>query len=328
MKSSIQKIDCAKRGFTLIELLVVIAIIAILIALLLPAVQQAREAARRSTCKNSLKQIGVALHSYEGAHGAYPPGYIARNVSSTDPSTPDETGTGFAWGVMLLPFIDQSPLYEKLDLNLDCTDAANIGLASETLPMFRCPSDTAQRTFPITVGSNTYNLSTANYVGIYGYGNLTSAPGNPVNKGILYRNSHVKVRDITDGASNAIVVGERSHQHNFVGSSPTAIVAANSTWFAAIPGGERPAGMMMMGSMMEGPASLVLGHVGQNQGTPMEMHHPPNTTNHIANFSSKHTGGAHFLMGDGAVRFLSENMNYDTFRFLGTIDDGNVLGEF
>jgi len=303
----------------------VIAIIAILIALLLPAVQQAREAARRSTCKNSLKQIGLALHNYEETHRIYPPGYIARNVAFNSNST-TETGTGFAWGVMLLPFLDQSPLYNKLNLDLDCTDASNIGLGSETVTIFRCPSDTAQSIFSITVGSNTYKLSSANYVGIYGYGNMTSAPGNPVNKGILYRNSSVKMRDITDGSSNAVVVGERSHQHKFVGS--TSIVESDSTWFAAIPGGERSAGMMMMPMMMEGPASLILGHVGQGQGTAMEMHHPPNTTNHIANFSSRHEGGAHFLMGDGAVRFLSENMNYDTFRFLGTINDGNVLGEF
>ncbi|MCH9656276.1 MAG: DUF1559 domain-containing protein [Planctomycetes bacterium] len=323
MKSSIQKFSCPKRGFTLIELLVVIAIIAILIALLLPAVQQAREAARRSTCKNSLKQIGLALHNYEETHGSYPPGYIARNVSRTAPSTPDETGSGFAWGVMLLPYLDQSTIYNQLDLNQDSTDAPNIGLANEAIPIFRCPSDTHQGVFSVTVGSNTYELSSANYVGIYGYGSLTSAPGNPSEKGILYRNSNVKVRDITDGTSNAIVVGERSHQHKFVGSTST--IAADSTWYAAIPGADRPAGMMMA-SMTEGPASLILGHVGQ--GGMMTMHHPPNTTNHIANFSSKHEGGAHFLMGDGAVRFLSENMNYDTFRFLGTIQDGNVLGEF
>ncbi|MFK7779378.1 MAG: DUF1559 domain-containing protein [Gimesia sp.] len=323
MKFSTQKNPCLKRGFTLIELLVVIAIIAILIALLLPAVQQAREAARRSTCKNSLKQIGLALHNYEETHRSYPPGYIARNVSSTDPSSPNETGSGFAWGVMLLPFIDQSNIYNQLDLNLDCTDAPNIGLADESISIFRCPSDTNQGVFSVTSGSNTYQISSANYVGIYGYGSLTTAPGNPTDKGILYRNSSVRVRDITDGMSNAIVVGERSHEHKFVGSTTT--INADSTWYAAIPEATRPAGMMMT-SMTEGPASLVLGHVGQ--GGMMAMHHPPNTTNHIANFSSKHEGGAHFLMGDGAVRFLSENMNYDTFRFLGTINDGNVLGEF
>ena len=322
MKSFTKKSSCPKRGFTLIELLVVIAIIAILIALLLPAVQQAREAARRSTCKNGLKQIGLALHNYHETHRSYPPGYIARGVTSTNDSS-TETGSGFAWGVMLLPFLDQSPLYNQLDLNLDCTVAPNIGLANEAVTIFRCPSDTHAGVFSVTAGSTTYELSSANYVGIYGYGSLTSAPGNPTEQGILYRNSNVKVRDITDGTSNTIVVGERSHQHQFVGS--TSSISADSTWYAAIPGATRPAGMMMA-SMTEGQASLVLGHVGQ--GGMMTMHHPPNTTNHIANFSSKHEGGAHFLLGDGAVRFLSENMNYDTFRFLGTIRDGNVIGEF
>lgn len=319
---STQKQSRPHRGFTLIELLVVIAIIAILIALLLPAVQQAREAARRSTCKNSLKQIGLALHNYEETHGSYPPGYIARGVSRTDDST-TETGSGFAWGTMILPFIDQATIYNQLDLNLDCTVAPNTGLADETISIFRCPSDTNAGIFSVSDGSTTYQLSSANYVGIYGYGSLTTAPGNPTDQGILYRNSNVRVRDITDGTSNAIVVGERSHQHQFVGTA--SVINADSTWYAAIPLATRPAGMMMA-SMTEGPASLVLGHVGQ--GGMMTMHHPPNTTNHIANFSSKHEGGAHFLLGDGAVRFLSENMNYETFRFLGTIKDGNVLGEF
>ncbi|QDU11243.1 DUF1559 domain-containing protein [Gimesia aquarii] len=312
----------SNRGFTLIELLVVIAIIAILIALLLPAVQQAREAARRSTCKNSLKQIGLALHNYHNAHKTYPPGYIARGVTPTDRSD-TETGSGFAWGVMLLPFLDQAPLYNQLDLNLDCTDSPNIDLADEALPIFRCASDPNQGVFSVSDGTNTYQLSSANYVGVYGYGSLTVAPGNPAEKGIMYRNSNTKVRDLTDGASNTIVVGERSYQHQFVGASST--IQADSTWYAAIPGVMRPAGMAMA-SMMEGQASLILGHVGQ--GGTMIMQHPPNTTNHIANFSSKHEGGAHFLLGDGRVRFLSENMNYETFKNLGTIADGNVLGEF
>ncbi|MFG0295400.1 MAG: DUF1559 domain-containing protein, partial [Maioricimonas sp. JB045] len=107
-----------RRGFTLIELLVVIAIIAILVALLLPAVQQAREAARRSQCKNNLKQIGLALHNYHDTHGSFPPGYIARYVSATDPASA-ETGPGFAWGTMILPFLDQSPTYNQLNFSLD-----------------------------------------------------------------------------------------------------------------------------------------------------------------------------------------------------------------
>ncbi len=321
MNSSIPKLVRPKRGFTLIELLVVIAIIAILIALLLPAVQQAREAARRSTCKNSLKQIGLALHNYHDTHRVYPPGYIARGVVAGDLATA-ETGSGFAWGVMVLPFLDQAPLYNQLNLNLDCTVAPNIGLGNEGLSIFRCPSDTNQGVFSVTDGSNTYELSSANYVGIYGYGSLTMTPGAPSEKGILYRNSNVRIRDLTDGSSNTIVVGERSFQHQFTSASTA--VQADSTWYAAIPGATRPAGMMSMPD--EGSATLILGHVGQ--GGMMNMHHPPNTTNHIANFSSKHEGGAHFLLGDGAVRFLSENMNYETFRHLGTINDGNVIGEF
>ncbi|QDV50925.1 DUF1559 family PulG-like putative transporter [Gimesia fumaroli] len=322
MKSSTPFFRPRRRGFTLIELLVVIAIIAILIALLLPAVQQAREAARRSTCKNSLKQIGLALHNYHDVHRSYPPGYIARGVTFGQASS-FETGSGFAWGTMVLPFMDQAPLYNQLNLDLDASVSPNIELGDEAIPIFRCPSDTNQGVFTVSDGSNSYMLASANYVGIYGYGSLTDDPGDPTDKGILFRNSNIKIRDITDGSSNTIVVGERSHQHQFVGAST--VVEADSTWYAAIPNVTRPSGMMMM--PVEGSASLILGHVGQGTGM-MSMQHPPNTTNHIANFSSKHEGGAHFLLGDGAVRFLSENIHYETFRYLGTISDGNVIGEF
>ena len=309
-----------RRGFTLIELLVVIAIIAILVALLLPAVQQAREAARRSQCKNNLKQIGLALHNYHDTHGSFPPGYIARYVSATDPASA-ETGPGFAWGTMILPFLDQSPTYNQLNFSLDATDPANIDAGRQVLSVFVCPSDTAPGTFTVSDGTNDYQLASANYVGIYGYGSVTMAPGRPDPAGILYRNSRTRMRDIVDGTSNTLLVGERSWQHQFVSGQPS--IDASSTWYAAIPGVMRPAGMGMMPD--EGPGSLVLGHVGQTMMGGMAMHHTPNSTNHIVNFSSRHEGGIQFLMADGSVHFLSENVDYNLFRWLGQRADGNVV---
>lgn len=310
------------RGFTLVELLVVIAIIGILVSLLLPAVQAAREAARRSQCKNNLKQIGLALHNYHDVMRVFPPGYLSNNVSPTDPASA-ESGSGFAWGAMILPMLEQGPLYEHFEFEEDAGSHHNHEHGAEVLSVFRCPSDPAPDRFTVNDGQHDFEIATANYVGIYGYGSVTMAPGNPNPPGILYRNSKVRMAHITDGTSNTMLVGERAHVHRFVKGQPE--VKAYSTWYAAVPGISRPAGMEMMPMMQEGPGSLVLGHVGQS--APMVMHHAPSTTNHIVNFSSQHNRGIHFLMADGSIHFLGNTVNYNTFRWLGQRDDGQVPGK-
>lgn len=326
------------RGFTLIELLVVIAIIAILVALLLPAVQQAREAARRSQCKNALKQIGIALHSYHDVHNTMPPGYVSRGVSSTDPASA-ETALGFSWATMILPFADYANLYETFNFSLDSNEPANLSSGQTSLSFFRCPSDPSQERFTMKDSSgstitdtlgNPLELATANYVGIIGYGSLSMTPGDPAGPGILYRNSKVQFRDITDGTSNTIMAGERASVHQFDANNPSMKVDANSTWYAAIPGiAPRSAGMMMMPMMTEASPSLILGHVGQpGMMGMMPMHNVHNNTNHIVHFSSRHIGGSHFLLADGHVIFLSETIAYNTFRYLGTRNDEEQLGDF
>ena len=309
-----------RRAFTLIELLVVIAIIAILIALLLPAVQQAREAARRTQCRNGLKQIGVALHNYHDVHNVFPPGYISRGVTSTDMAGA-ETGPGFGWLTMLLPMMEQGALYNSMNFSLDATVSPNTTAALTSLPAFRCPSDTAPEKFTVTISSTDYTLGTANYVGIAGYTSLSMRPG--AGNGLLYRNSSVRMRDITDGSSNTFAVGERTFE------------LTPSTWYAALPGYSVYHGMASMPSMMdEGPPVLVLGHVGNGSmsmpggGMMMAMEHTPNSTSHVANFSSRHEGGTHFLLADGSVHFLSENAAYRTFHYMGVRDDNQVIGEF
>src|SRR5579872_386881 len=139
-----------RTGFTLIELLVVIAVIAVLIGLLLPAVQQAREAARRTQCKNNLKQIGLALLNYESSFRIFPPGYIAGSAF-IDGQT--DTAPGWSWGAMILPQLDQEPLQSTINFSLPVQAAANAPAIQVSLPAFVCPSDQlAGPTFPIGDG--------------------------------------------------------------------------------------------------------------------------------------------------------------------------------
>jgi len=209
----------AKKGFTLIELLVVIAIIAILIALLLPAVQQAREAARRSQCKNNLKQIGLALMNYHDVHKTFPSGIA---IAASDPNkvpAQDAVGTSnyFSWTTQILPMFDQGPLFKKLNTKLNFGDSTGTStnplLVKTVLTAMRCPSDAGPDQDPSgsTAAGITQNfdMGTSNYVGNYGVG-LPDVNVNPrALQGIFGPNSKVRIRDVKDGMSNVFLVAER-----------------------------------------------------------------------------------------------------------------------
>ena len=186
------------RGFTLIELLVVIAIISVLIALLLPAVQSAREAARRAQCVNNLKQIGLALHNYEEAMGTFPPGYVSSiNLTVVNPCDSDQEmqngvdlGTGWAWGSMILPFLEQQPLYSSINFNLSVAYAANDTCSLTALSVYLCPSDDGPSAVPVfddppdPANPGSYSgthivdtLSRGNYVGMWGLGEICAESG-------------------------------------------------------------------------------------------------------------------------------------------------------
>ena len=304
------------RGFTLIELLVVIAIIGVLVGLLLPAVQQAREAARRMTCVNNLKQTGLAMHSYYDSDRQLPSGYISPGTSAADPSA-SETAKGYAWGFVLLLYMEQSSLFDSIDQTGEAVGTSNEAKAAEAnLGGYRCPTDTAPVSFSVNNGSGTVDLPTSNYVAVLGWNNVTTEAGQ--GNGVFFRNSDIQFRDIRDGLSTTICVGERKHIHDFFDQGP---YPANSTWYAAVPGVLRNAGMTMMPMMKEGPGSLVLGHVGQSG---MMSGKTPNHTNHIVHFSSSHFGGVAFLLCDGSTHIIRDNIDYQLFKAIGTRAGGEV----
>ncbi|WP_417388927.1 DUF1559 domain-containing protein [Gimesia sp.] len=292
-----------RTGFTLIELLVVIAIIAILIALLLPAVQQAREAARRSTCKNNVKQIGLALHNYHETHRCFPPGWVQPSTSaSCQPSVSSPSGCrpGWGWGTMLLPFIDQANMYNALNVKSTQLVVTPSTESKTTIPLFRCPSDTGSQ-----LNSDRGGHATSNYKANYGSrGTGTSINTSPHNaaggNGSFWSNSNTRLRDLTDGASNTVLIGETARGR--VGST----TYNGGIWVGYYDNGKTAS---VVWKTENHPGSLINGTLAWA-------------------FSSQHTGGAHFLLGDGGVRFLSENIDGTTYENLGKISDGNVIGEF
>ena len=270
-----------RSGFTLVELLVVIAIIGVLVALLLPAVQQAREAARRSSCKNNLKQIGLALHNYMEAHGPFPFAYV--NVADTP---------GWGWGTMILPFLDQNPLYEAMNVRDRDFSGVPTDQTRTALVIYICPSDTG----PI-VNTQRGGHAKSNYAGVFGSEEIES--WNQRGNGVFFINSSMRMRDITDGASNTFAIGERRYNH---------------------PSGKQK-GAIWVGKFA--PETFASNIWSCKTAPP----HRINGTKEWA-FSSQHSGGAQFLLCDGSVRFFSETIDGRTYENLAQRNDGNVVGSF
>jgi len=335
-----------RRGFTLIELLVVIAIIAILIALLLPAVQQAREAARRTQCKNNLKQIGLALHNYHDVFQTFPIG--ARGTAE------GLYGTNFWAG--LFPYVDQAPMFNLLNFNGPstsypygpagfcggpCVAASTNGtnLSGVRFVFMNCPSN-PQANMVAPFGNAAGGIAIADYAGIAGtvgnfgtfvdsrsYGDANGATYGSINLGGFFKqNGITRIRDMTDGTTNVIAIGEQSdYCVDSTGARFDCRAGGgnHNLGFFMGPGGmsnttpDRQFGLtsinVPVGTKRFSVASPVPGVYNGGDNTPVQ---------------SIHVGGAHVLLADGSTRFISDNVNFDTFRGLTVRDDGLTLGEW
>lgn len=304
-----------KRGFTLIELLVVIAIIAILIALLLPAVQQAREAARRSQCKNNLKQIGLALHNYHDNFRAFPPGDVRRTYGSGVQSW---TTSQLGWIPRILPFLDQAPLYNQINFELEhgVSAAPNNVLRREKLTVVRCPSDSSRQP--------SADYGPTNYMACRGI--ATTSDGNAAANSMFSMNSVVRIRDMEDGTTNTMMVSETFASAPFCDDQPSGgACPASCLTKAPYTGGAQQGYSWMYASLYE---SHYFGTVyTPNSDTP-DCGAGSSSTAGLLAARSKHVGGVHVLLGDGAVRFASENIDLSIWQNLGNYADGNVLGEW
>jgi len=339
-----------RPGFTLIELLVVIAIIAILIGLLLPAVQKVREAAARLKCQNNLKQLGLALHNYESARGFLPPAMVPH----LDPAYPTTPAYFFSWGVLaqLTPYLEQTAVYNSMDLTKPLylgtspnyyVPAPNDFAVGTKVTLFLCPSDKNE------TASGGYGIAAfgaTNYAACTGSGLNGGSPYDA--DGLFYANSRVRITQVTDGASNTVAFSESTLGEGSE-SSTTPYGGADA---------QTAYGFLYSGSLTDAgcatPQSWNLSNrrgfqwvSGEYRCSSFNNYYPPNAPQHDC-FSyipsgpperlytalgwraarSRHQQGVNVAMGDGSVRFVSNNVPVGTWRALSTRSTGEPVGNF
>jgi prepilin-type N-terminal cleavage/methylation domain-containing protein len=328
---AIEEVDAMKSrkwrtGFTLVELLVVIAIIGILIALLLPAVQAAREAARRSQCTNNLKQLALAMHNYHDAFKSLPSGWL-RSPDTAAGNNMNQWG----WTALILPFVEQQPLHDQIKpgpnqlevLAAALLNGTSLGVLSQPIDVFRCPSDvgpnenSSRDQYPYSAGPGTGRPATSNYVAAADSWRNTDNAAAPwacsqgqygtMSVGIFRQNSDTKFRDITDGTSNVIALGERRWRIKLDNGNIYTIGAANVFGVRRTNAEGHRADQVGCGCAF---INVNLNAAGgrKQQG-----------------FSSEHPGGAEFALADGSVRFISDTIQFDAGADGTTCTDDNDI---
>jgi prepilin-type processing-associated H-X9-DG protein len=276
-----------------VELLVVITIIAILIALLLPAVQAAREAARRVSCLNNLTQLGIALQNYESAQGVLPPGTIDKQ----GPIHSQPQGYHMNWLVQLLPYLEEATTFNHIDFSVGVYDKKNAAVRAIHFPILVCPSTGARR-HPLDTAAGAGSWIASAYAACH---HDVEAPIDAGNRGVMYLNSHIGQKDVTDGTTNTIYVGEKLSDEQDLGWMSGSRATLRNT-------GTPPDSGWNLANVRGG---------GQLQ--------PPSSDLAVGGFGSDHTGGGNFLFGDGRTTFIAQSIDAKVFQRLGSRADGQLL---
>jgi prepilin-type N-terminal cleavage/methylation domain-containing protein/prepilin-type processing-associated H-X9-DG protein len=298
-----------RTGFTLIEVLVVIAIIAVLMGLLIPAVQKVRESASRLKCSNNLHQIGLALQMYHDRNNGFPPGYLTQ--VATDNS---DLGPGWGWAAYLLDDLEQGTIKQQIRFDLQISDPANAAVRVTFVPIYNCPSEPKENQFTVidASGNPICDVGRSTYVAMNG---VLGVSGDAYdNNGAFLRNKNMRIRDIKDGLSNTVFVGERASNMSDV------------TWTGAVTNGVVPAiRYPLLADQLanaELAPALVMAHGSRS-------HLPNNPLVFDADAtSSYHTQGVNFLFGDGSVRPVNNSISGLIYEALLTRAGGEPVGDF
>jgi hypothetical protein len=285
-----------------VELLVVMAIIGMLIALLLPAIQSCREAARRTQCMNNLVQLGIALHNYELGHEVFPPGV----VDAKGPIRNEAHGYHMSWIVQILPQIEEGNAFEMIDFKLGVYDKKQVAVRKHTIATLHCPDEGAP------------DRPYSNYAGCQ---NDVEAPIDTGNHGVFFLNSHIRPRDVTDGLSHTLFVGERLLDGDDLGwMSGTRATLRNT----GTPPNHGDLGRSGQREQVVPKVLPDLDGVGMGNGPAAA---PGRDPLNVGGFSSHHPAGANFLLGDGSVRMINFSISPETYQLLGNRADGKLLDE-
>ena len=287
-------------------MLVVIAIIGIVLATLMPAVQASRESVRRAQCANHLHQVSTALLTYESAHRRLPPGYTTQINRKNE-----DTGPGWGWAYHILPQLEEQPLFDQIKADKPIEDAVNADARVRILPVFLCPSDTLNEE-PWTATTREVtgapkkaicDVAPSNFVGVHGY----TDPGSD-GEGVLFRNSRVRLQDVSDGKSKTLLAGERSQQLGL------------ATWVGAVTGAQLyPDSPLQVSRRRVKPAAgMVLGYVGNREKS-------DENKSDSTQFYSQHGMGVNFAFCDGHVSYISRHIDDEILKSLSTRAGGEAI---